>query len=83
LPLIAAALLGCSRPLPEEGSPSAKLYRERCGTSCHRPYAPSLMKFPVWRMVMPRMEDLLRAAGTPLTREERDAIEAYVKKYSG
>jgi hypothetical protein len=81
--LLAAAPLGCSRPLPEAGSPSAELYRERCGTACHRPYAPSVMKFPAWRMVMPRMENLLRIAGTPLTREERDVIEAYLKKHSG
>ena len=80
--VLLAALAACSRPLPEAGSPSAELYRERCGTTCHRPVAPSVMKFPAWRMVLPRMEERMRAAGNPLTTDERDTIVGYLERHS-
>jgi hypothetical protein len=76
-------LAGCWRPLPEEGSPSADLYRRRCGT-CHRAYQPSSMKYALWAMVLPRMEDLIRKTGGPsLSEEERVAIEAYLRRNAG
>lgn len=78
-----AVPVGCSRPLPEAGSAAAELYRERRGTTCHRPVAPSVLKFPAWRMLLPRMEQRMRVAGNPLTTDKRDAIEAYLERHSG
>jgi hypothetical protein len=80
--VLLAGLVACSRPLPEAGSPSAELYRKRCGTTCHRPVAPAVMKFPAWRMVLPRMEQRMRAAGNPLTADERDTIVGYLQRHS-
>ena len=76
------ALAACSRPLPEEGSASAELYRRRCG-SCHRAIHPATMKYATWQMVLPRMEQRIRAAGEPpLGDEERRAIESYLERNS-
>lgn len=80
--LFVLLLASCSHPLPEEGTAAAALYRERCG-SCHRPVAPSAMKPATWQMILPRMEQRMRATGRPLLAEERAAIEAYVRRNSG
>jgi hypothetical protein len=84
LTVVVAALAGCSKPLPGEGTPEAKLYRERCGTSCHQPVAPASMPYATWEMILPRMEQRIRASTQPpLGAEERTLLEAYLKKYSG
>jgi mono/diheme cytochrome c family protein len=76
------ALAACSRPLPEEGSASAELYRRRCG-SCHRAISPATMKYATWKMVLPRMEERIRAAGqAPMDDEDRRALESYLEKNS-
>ncbi len=80
--LVLAMGAGCSKPLPEEGTLSAKIYRERCGT-CHRPVQPSTMKAAAWEMILPRMESRIQASGNPLRPEERAIIESYVKRNSG
>jgi len=73
----------CSKPLPEEGSAAAELYRQRCGT-CHRPVSPSSMKFALWRMMLPRMEERMRQAGQPpLSNEERTTLESYLERNGG
>ena len=76
------ALAGCSRPLPEEGSASAEVYRRHCG-SCHQAINPATMKYATWKMVLPRMEQRTRAAGQPpLGDEERSVIESYLERNS-
>src|SRR5436309_1544460 len=76
-------LAGCTKPLPEEGSASADLYRRRCG-SCHRPVQPSSMKRALWHMVLPRMDQRMREAReSPLSAEERSAIESYLQRNAG
>ena len=74
---------GCSRPLPEAGSAAAELYRSRCGT-CHEAVAPRSMKYKLWDMVLPRMEERMREAGaSPLTALERESIRAYLERNAG
>lgn len=81
--LLAGLLAGCSRPLPEEGTAAAELYRSRCG-GCHHPIAPSSLKYPVWEMILPRMEQRMRESGSPpLSADERETIVAYLRKYGG
>jgi hypothetical protein len=75
-----ALLAGCSRPLPEEGSASAELYRARCG-GCHRAIPPSTMKLAAWEMILPRMEARMRASGTAVDPAEMAQIRAYLAKY--
>jgi hypothetical protein len=78
-PLVAA----CSRPLPEEGSVAATLYRSRCG-ACHRAYPPGALKFAMWEMIVPRMEERMRAAGQPrFADEERATIYDYLRRHAG
>ncbi|MBI2963364.1 MAG: hypothetical protein HYY35_06365 [Deltaproteobacteria bacterium] len=78
----ASMIAGCSRPLPEEGSPDAALYRARCGT-CHSAVSPRVVKPPTWQMIMPRMVERMRAAGQPLGKQERAAIESYLERNGG
>jgi hypothetical protein len=74
---------GCSRPLPGEGTPEARVYRERCGTTCHAPVAPSSMPYATWEMILPRMQQRIGASGQPpLGPDELATIEAYLKKYA-
>lgn len=77
-----SVLAGCSRSLPEEGSPAAALYRARCGT-CHRAVSPKAVKYGTWRMILPRMEWLMSTVGQPLSPHERVVIEAYLERNSG
>jgi len=80
---LVAIVAACSKPLPGEGTPEARLYRDRCGTSCHLAVAPASMPYATWEMILPRMEQRIRAsAATPLSPEERRVIESYLKKYS-
>src|SRR5882724_2744291 len=79
-----ALLAGCSKPLPGEGTPEATLYRDRCGTTCHQPVSPASMPYATWEMILPRMEQRIRASTQPpLNAEEQSTIEAYLKKYAG
>ncbi|MGH7897549.1 MAG: cytochrome C [Candidatus Binatia bacterium] len=84
LVLLAASILAaCSQPLPEDGSATAELYRQRCG-NCHHAVAPATMKFPMWEMVLPRMDKhMARARQQPLTVTERETIVAYLRRHSG
>jgi mono/diheme cytochrome c family protein len=76
------AFAACSRPLPEEGSAAAELYRRRCG-SCHQAINPATMKYAMWKMVLPRMEERIRASReAPLGDEERRALESYLERNS-
>ncbi len=78
----ATVLESCARPLPEEGTPAAMLYRARCGT-CHRAVSPTAMKAQTWQIILPRMEQRMRASGQPLSPQERATIEAYLQRNSG
>jgi Dihaem cytochrome c len=75
-------LAGCSRPLPEAGTASAVLYEARCG-SCHRAVNPASMKYALWEMVLPRMEQRMHEAHLPpLSEDESASIRDYLKRNS-
>jgi cytochrome c5 len=83
--LLAAALCcaACSPPLPEPESEGAKLYASRCNT-CHRVFAPSSLKYEMWKMQVDRMQgEMVRHGMPPLTTEERDVVLDYLKRHSG
>jgi len=74
---------GCSRPLPEAGSPEARLYAERCG-GCHSPYQPGLQTAAMWDLTVARMEATrMRAAGIRLRESDRRAIHDYLTRNAG
>lgn len=71
-------LPACSRPLPEENSRAAALYRARCG-SCHAPFQPELLTDAMWRAMVERMEKgEMRRAGLGLEPAERRELLAYL-----
>jgi len=77
--LLAMALAACQRKLPEENSPAARLYVERCGT-CHAAYNPRSLTAAMWDTQMRLMEDkcMRQSGGQPLTAEQRKTILDYL-----
>ena len=80
--LCAVVVAGCTK-LPEPDTPAAKLYAARCN-SCHRAYAPSLLKFEMWKYQVERMQgEIVRHGMPPLTPDEVATILNYLKRHSG
>lgn len=75
-------LVGCTANLPEPESAGATLYAERCG-GCHRIYAPPLLTFPMWEMIVDRMQgEMARRGVSPLSAEERSILLPYLRKHA-
>jgi hypothetical protein len=82
--LVAATAAGClAKPLPEEGSPSALLYVEKCGTYCHRPYQPVALKPKMWETMVARMEIEMVRRGMPFSARDRAEILDYLSRNAG
>lgn len=80
----AATTMGCvPKPLPEEGSPSALLYVEKCGTYCHRPYQPVALKPKMWETMVARMEIEMVRRGMPFSPSDRAQILDYLSRNAG
>jgi len=80
--LCAAMAVGCTK-LPDPDSPGAKLYAARCNT-CHRVYAPGLLKFEMWKYQVERMQGEMERRGIPpLTPSEKATVLDYLRKHSG
>jgi cytochrome c5 len=76
-------LAACNAKLPEPESAGAKLYASRCN-SCHRIYAPGLMKYEMWKFQVDRMQgEMVRHGLPPLTEQERTVVLDYLKRHSG
>lgn len=79
---LAACLAACDARLPEPDSPGARLYARRCG-GCHRLYAPGVMTFEMWKVMVARMQGELARRGVPtLTREEEDLLLTYLRRHA-
>jgi len=77
-------LLGCTTTLPDPDSPGARLYTQRCVTSCHGAYPPSTMKFAMWTQMVDRMQgEMVRRGVPPLTDKEVATLLDYLKRHSG
>lgn len=82
--VVAAAFAACSRPLPEEGSPQANLYRERCGSGCHPAFQPRSLTSKMWRFQVDRMDQKYLAAGLPVpSAAEREQLLDYLTRNAG
>ncbi len=80
----AATTIGCTpKPLPEEGSPSALLYVEKCGTYCHSPYQPVALKPKMWETMVARMEIEMVRRGMPFSPSDRAQILDYLSRNAG
>jgi len=84
--VLGAALVGlaaCNASLPEPESAGAQLYHDRCDT-CHRLYAPGLLKFEMWKVQVERMQgEMVRHGLPPLTPAERGVLLEYLQRHSG
>jgi cytochrome c5 len=79
---LVALAAGCTR-LPEPDSTGAKLYAVRCNT-CHRLYAPTSLKYAMWKYQVARMQGEMQRRGIPpLTDAELSTILEYLKRHSG
>jgi hypothetical protein len=77
------AVSACSPKLPEPESPAAQLYRQRCD-GCHRIFAPSTLKYEMWKFQVDRMQgEMVRRGLPPLTTAERATLLDYLKRHSG
>jgi hypothetical protein len=75
-------LSGCETALPEPESAAAQLYQQRCG-GCHRLYAPSVLKFEMWKITLQRMQgEMARRGAKPLTSEETSMLLDYLQRHS-
>ncbi|RMD78020.1 MAG: cytochrome C [Gammaproteobacteria bacterium] len=81
--LAAAALLAAcatATPLPEAGSPAARLYAQRCG-ACHAVPHPKRLDFARWQATLKLMEERMAQRGLPpLSPEERRTLLAYLRR---
>ncbi len=81
--LVTLAVTACSPKLPEAESPAAQLYQQRCDT-CHRVFAPSTLKYEMWKYQVDRMQgEMARRGIPPLTEQERTTVLDYLKRHSG
>jgi hypothetical protein len=81
--ILSVLALACEAKLPEPDSPGARLYAERCGSGCHRVYAPGLMKFEMWKLTLQRMQgELVRRGLPPLNSEEMTILLDYLRRHS-
>ena len=81
--LVGCGAIACSPKLPEPDSPGAQLYKQRCDT-CHRVFAPSTLKYEMWKFQVDRMQgEMARRGLPPLTAEERATVLDYLKRHSG
>ncbi len=80
--LLSLALAACQSKLPEQDSPVARLYVERCG-NCHAAYNPRSLTPAMWAAQMKLMEDKIRKSGLPaLTAGESKTILDYLTRNS-
>ncbi len=83
LALIVGGLAACTTKLPEPESPAAKLYAARCN-GCHRVYAPSVLKFEMWKVKVAAMQgEMARRGVPPLSAEEQTMLLEYLQRYAG
>lgn len=78
----ALSLAGCTVKLPEPDSEGARIYAGRCD-GCHRTYAPSSLKYEMWKFQVERMQgEMVRRGLPPLTDHERTVLLEYLKRHS-
>jgi len=82
LVLVSLAFTACQSKLPEQDSPAAQLYVQRCGT-CHAAYNPRAMTAAMWAAQMKAMDDKIRKSGLPpLTAEQYQTLIDYLARNS-
>jgi hypothetical protein len=69
-------------PIPDAGSPAARLYVRRCGP-CHAVPHPARLAYPGWVQMLSLMERRMAESGMrPLSDAERNEILGYLKAHA-
>lgn len=73
---------GCTRALPDAGSPGAQVYAARCGT-CHDPHDPGSLTLAMWEVQVGRMQETMRRRGVrPLDEQEKTLVLDYLRSHA-
>jgi hypothetical protein len=78
---IAGCAAGRPTPIPDTGSPEARLYVEKC-SPCHSIPHPKRHTFAEWEHIIPLMKERMENKGMTFTPEERKMVLNYLKKHS-
>jgi hypothetical protein len=79
--LIFGCAAGRPTPIPDTGSPEARLYVEKCGP-CHSVPHPKRHTFAEWEHIVTLMKVQMEKKGMSFTPEERKVVMNYLKKHS-
>jgi hypothetical protein len=78
-------IVGCAAgrptPIPDTGSPEARLYAEKCGP-CHSVPHPKRHTYAEWEHIIIVMKERMESKGMTFTPEEEKIVLSYLKKHS-
>lgn len=78
-------IVGCvaerPTPIPDTGSPAAKLYVEKCGP-CHSVPHPKRHTLEEWEHIIKVMKERMESKGMTFTPEEKEVVMGYLKAHS-
>lgn len=77
-----AVVAGCAHPLPDPGSPGARIYEERCG-GCHALHEPRSLTAAMWEIQVRKMRETMRRRGVrPLNDDEEGVLLQYLRAHA-
>jgi hypothetical protein len=79
--LIAGCAAGRPTPIPDAGSPAARLYVEKCGP-CHSVPHPKRHTFAEWEHIILMMKERMESKEMSFTPEEKMIVLNYLKEHS-
>jgi len=83
--IMAAAVTGCATgptPIPDAGSPAARLYVSKCGL-CHPLPHPKRNSYREWQHLLALMQQRMAERGMPvLTGEEKETLLGYLQRHA-
>jgi hypothetical protein len=78
---VAGCAAGRPTPIPDTGSPAARLYVEKCGP-CHSVPHPKRHTFEEWEHIVTVMKERMESKGMSFTPEESKTVLLYLKEHS-
>lgn len=78
---VAGCAAGRPTPIPDTGSPAARLYIEKCGP-CHSVPHPKRHTFAEWEHIVTVMKERMDSKGMSFTPEERRIVLGYLEEHA-
>jgi hypothetical protein len=78
---VVGCAVGRPTPIPDTGSPAAKLYVEKCAP-CHSVPHPKRHTFEEWEHIIKVMKERMESKGMTFTPEDEKVIMGYLKAHS-